>query len=218
MEHRRADKIAEELEQLILTGAFNDGDRLNEIRLAEQFDVSRTPVREAFHKLSTAGLVEQIPRRGVFVRHPGPVELLSMFEYMAELEAVCGRLAALRITNAALADLRAANATCEQAVRTNDSDSYYAENELFHQIIYSQSGNDHLEAEVLRLQKRLRPFRKMQLQLRGRLAQSMGEHRNIVDALAKGDADRAAQVLRDHVAVQGEKFHHLLAGLKTVAE
>jgi len=218
MEHRRADKIAEELEQLILTGAFNDGDRLNEIRLADQFNVSRTPVREAFHKLSTAGLVEQIPRRGVFVRHPGPVELLSMFEYMAELEAACGRLAALRISNSALSELEAANDTCERAVQSNDSDRYYAENERFHQLIYAQSGNPHLEAEVLRLQKRLRPFRRMQLQLRGRMAQSMAEHRGIVDALAKGDADRAARTLRDHVAVQGEKFHHLLAGLKTVAE
>jgi DNA-binding GntR family transcriptional regulator len=137
---------------------------------------------------------------------------------MAELESACGRLAAARITNAALAELSAANATCEAAVKNQNSDAYYAENERFHRLIYAQAGNPYLEAEVLRLQKRLRPFRKMQLQLRGRLAQSMDEHRQIVEALAQGDADRAARTLRTHVAVQGEKFHHLLAGLKTVAE
>jgi DNA-binding GntR family transcriptional regulator len=218
MENRRADTIAEEIEQMILTGSFNDGDRLNEIRLADHFGVSRTPVREAFQKLSTAGLVEQIPRRGVFVRHPGPVELLSMFEYMAELESACGRLAASRITTAALVDLEQANATCESAVHAQDSDAYYNENERFHRIIYSQAGNPFLEADVLRLQKRLRPFRRMQLQLRGRLAQSLDEHRTIVDALANGDAERASTALRNHVGVQGEKFHHLLAGLKSVAE
>lgn len=218
MEHSRADTIAEELEQMILTGHFCDGDRLNEIKLADHFAVSRTPVREAFHKLSTAGLVEQIPRRGVFVRHPGPVELLSLFEYMAELEAACGRLAATRISDSALSDLRKANATCQQAVSVGNHEKYYNENETFHQIIYSQSGNSFLEADVLKLQKRLRPFRKMQLQLRGRLAQSMDEHHRIVDALTRGDADAAAQVLRSHVNVQGEKFHHLLAALKPVAE
>lgn len=218
MENRRADTIAAELEQMILTGQFSDGDRLNEIKLADHFGVSRTPVREAFHRLSTAGLVEQIPRRGVFVRHPGPVELLSMFEYMAEMEAACGRLAAARITDAALRDLKATNATCEKAVQQGDPELYYHENEKFHRIIYAQAGNPFLEADVLRLQKRLRPFRKMQLQLRGRLAQSMDEHLRIVDALSKGEADKVAALLRSHVAVQGEKFHHLLAGLQTVAE
>ncbi|MDJ0858549.1 MAG: GntR family transcriptional regulator [Dinoroseobacter sp.] len=218
MDNRRADTIAAELEQMILTGQFSDGDRLNEIKLAAHFGVSRTPVREAFHKLSTAGMVEQIPRRGVFVRHPGAVELLSMFEYMAEMEAACGRLAAARISDTALQELDATNKICERAVAKGDYERYYLENERFHRIIYSQAGNPFLEADVLRLQKRLRPFRKMQLQLRGRLAQSMAEHVKIVAALTKGDADTVAALLRDHVAVQGEKFHHLLAGLKTVAE
>ncbi|MEM8580344.1 MAG: GntR family transcriptional regulator [Pseudomonadota bacterium] len=218
MENRRADTIAAEIEQMILTGHFSDGDRLNEIKLADHFGVSRTPVREAFHRLSTAGLVEQIPRRGVFVRHPGPVELLSMFEYMAEMEAACGRLAASRISDAALQDLKFANAACEKAMRNGDHELYYHENETFHRIIYGQAGNPFLESDVLRLQKRLRPFRKMQLQLRGRLAQSMEEHVCIVEALSKGQADEVAALLRNHVAVQGEKFHHLLARLKSVAE
>jgi len=218
MEQRRAEAIALELENMILTGSFSDGDRLNEIKLAEHFGVSRTPIREAFHHLATAGLVEQIPRRGVFVRHPGPIELIGLFEYMAELEAACGRLAAARISDAALADLEAANATCEAAVKSGDSDAYYHENETFHHIIYAESGNSFLQADVIRLQKRLKPFRRMQLQLRGRLSQSMAEHRAIVAALAAGDGRAAGEALRDHVAVQGEKFHHMLANLKTVAE
>lgn len=218
METRRADTIALELENMILTGSFSDGDRLNEIKLAEHFGVSRTPIREAFHQLGTAGLVEQIPRRGVFVRHPGPIELIALFEYMAELEAACGRLAASRITDHAIANLEAANATCEAAVAAADSDAYYHENERFHRIIYRESGNSFLENDVIRLQKRLKPFRRMQLQLRGRLSQSMAEHRAIVAALTAGDGATASAALRDHVAVQGEKFHHMLASLQKVAE
>jgi DNA-binding GntR family transcriptional regulator len=218
MEIRRADTILAELEQMIVTGQFADGERLDEIKLSERFRVSRTPVREALQKLVISGLVEQIPRRGVFVRQPGPVELVGLFEAMAEFEAACGRFAALRISDSALEDLHAANTKCQAAIDDADVDAYYNENEGFHHIIYRASGNAYLEETATRLHKRLRPFRRMQLHLRGRISQSMSEHEAIVVALAGGDADRAATELRNHVAVQGEKFHHLLASLKPAAE
>ena len=85
MDKRRADSIAEALEQLIFDGTYADGMRLDEVQLAEQFNVSRTPIREAFQRLAQSGMVEAIPLRGVFVRQPGPVELLEMFEVMAKL-------------------------------------------------------------------------------------------------------------------------------------
>ena len=214
MEIRRADQIAKTLEEQIFNGTFANGERLDEVRLAERFGVSRTPLREAFQKLALSGLVEQIPRRGVFVRQPGPVELIEMFEVMAELEAVCGRLAAVRISDAALAELGEANARCLDAVAAHDADAYYWENERFHQIIYRESGNGFLEQETLNLHNRLQPFRRAQLRLRGRMNQSMTEHEEIMDALSAGDAERAAASLRSHVAVQGEKFHHLMASLK----
>lgn len=215
MDVRRADIIAQELEQMIFSGQFSDGDRLDENKLASRFGVSRTPVREAFQKLSLSGLVEQLPRRGVFVRQPGPVELLEMFEVMAEIEAICGRLAANRISNAALETLEDANAKCQKAVKNGDADTYYHENERFHHLIYSQSGNGFLEQEALRLHKRLRPFRRIQLRLRGRMEQSMAEHEAIMQALTNADPDGAANALREHVAVQGEKFHRLMVSLKT---
>jgi DNA-binding GntR family transcriptional regulator len=215
MDVRRADTILDDLEQMIVTGAFAAGERLDENRLAEHFGVSRTPVREALQKLATSGLVEQIPRRGVFVREPGLAELVEMFEAMAELEAACGRLAALRATEPTLAALRAVNALCQIAVETGDTDQYYRQNEQFHQLIYAAAQNSYLQEQSLKLQKRLKPFRRMQLQLRGRLAQSMAEHVAVLDALSIGDGDTSAKTLRAHVAVQGEKFHHLLTHLKS---
>ncbi|MDK3075689.1 GntR family transcriptional regulator [Sedimentitalea sp. JM2-8] len=217
MSRSRTDSIADDLEEMIFTGQFKDGDRLDEIRLAARFNVSRTPIREALQRLVSSGLAAQMPRRGVFVRQPGPVELLEMFETMAEIEGVCGRLAARRISDTALQDLAAANARCQDAIAARDTDGYYRENQLFHQIIYRQSGNGFLEKEALRLQHRLKPFRRIQLRLRGRMAQSMAEHETIVSALTDGDAGRAADALRDHVAVQGEKFHHLMSHLKSSA-
>lgn len=217
MEQRRADNIAEALEEHIFSGIFVDGDRLDEVRLAEQFGVSRTPLREAFQRLALSGLVELVPRRGAFVRQPGPIELMEMFEVMAELEAVCGRLAALRISDEALDDLRDANAKCRIAVEAVDPDAYYLENERFHQTIYRQSGNGFLEQEAAKLHKRLKPFRRQQLRFRGRMAQSMAEHEAVVEALADGKPEDAAMALRHHVAVQGEKFHNLMTSLKAKA-
>lgn len=215
MDVRAADAIADALEQMIVTGDFADGDRLNEAALAAKFGVSRTPIREAFQKLASTGLVEQIPRRGVFTRQPGPVELLEMFEVMAELEAVCGRLAAMRISTEALAELTFANEKCLAAAEADDVDGYYRENESFHHIIYRQSGNGFLGREAARLHKRLKPFRRMQLHLRGRMAQSLAEHEDIVAKLRDGDRAGAAEALRAHVAVQGEKFHHLVSKLRS---
>lgn len=215
MDGRRADHILEDLEQMIVTGSFADGERLDEIRLSEHFGVSRTPIREALQKLATSGLVEQRPRRGVFVVEPGPVDLVEMFEAMAELEASCGYLAAKRIAGPALLALNQTNDLCRHAVNENDVDQYYTHNEKFHHLIYDAAQSSYLQGLATKLQKRLKPYRRMQLHVRGRLEQSMSEHEAILSALSEGDSDRAASQLRGHVAVQGEKFHHLLSHLKS---
>ncbi len=213
MDVRRTDQIADALDQLILTGEFQDGARLDETRLAQRFGVSRTPVREALQRLGGEGLVEHRPRRGVFVRAPGPVELMEMFELMAELEAACGRLAASRITEDGLRDLAEANRGCEDAATLADAEAYYAANGRFHHLIYGHAGNAFLEAEAERWHKRLRGFRRLQLRLRGRMAQSLAEHREVLEALGSGNEIAAADALRRHVAVQGEKFQRLRASM-----
>ncbi|SET50010.1 GntR family transcriptional regulator [Oceanicella actignis] len=217
MQERRADIIARELEERIFDGTLPAGARLDEVRLAEHFGVSRTPLREALQGLARSGLVELVPRRGAFVRKLGPVELMEMFEVMAELEVVCGRLAAKRISEAALDELRAANARCRAAVEAGDPEAYYAGNERFHGIIYRESGNGFLEGETRALHRRLKPFRRRQLRLRGRMAQSMQEHEAILAALEAGDEAMAAEALRGHVAIQGEKFFCLMSSLKPAA-
>ena len=209
-----ADRVTRGLERMIFDGKYADGDRLDEVQLAAHFGVSRTPVREAFQRLAQSGLVEQLPRRGVFVREPGPVELMEMFEVMAELEATCARLAASRASEPALADLAAANARCKAAVDRGDVDEFYEHNATFHQLIRQESGNAFLAAETTRLNRRLQPFRRIQLRVRGRLAQAMREHEAIMAALAAGEAERTADLMRAHVAVQGEKFRYLINSLR----
>ena len=114
--------------------------------------------------------------------------------------------------------LDAANAACKAAIAAGDADGYYRENETFHHVIYHQAGNAFLEQEALRLHRRLKPFRRLQLRLRGRMQQSMAEHEAVVDALRNGEAERAAEALRGHVAIQGEKFHLLMSSLRNAAQ
>ena len=141
MTKRTADHIREDIEQGILTGEFADGVRLDEVRLCDRFGVSRTPVREALNQLAASGLIEIRPRRGAFVRVPGFVEVVEMFEVMGELEALCGRLAAKRISDAQLTQFRTACQACEAAEAAGNANGYYRENELFHQLLYEASGN-----------------------------------------------------------------------------
>lgn len=211
MSRRPADIIKSDLEEAILMGEFADGDRLDEASLSEKHNVSRTPVREALQMLASSGLVELVPHRGAFVRFPSFQEIVEMFEVMGELESLAARLAARRITDQQLQKLNSACQSCIHAEKTQNHVAYFRENEHFHHLIYEASGNSFLISEANRLYRRLQPIRRAQLQARGRLAQSMNEHRSIFNAIASGEGEKAADILRSHIVIQGEKFNDLIA-------
>ena len=184
MNIRRTDQISESLEQLIFRGDYKGGQRLDEIKLAEKFNVSRTPICEALQRLVLSGLAEQLPRRGVFIRQPGPIELMEMFETMA-VEGACERFAAMRITDEGLERLVVSNGRCKEAVERDNVVDYYDENEIFHKEIYWGFTNAFLERQTLHLQNRLKSYRRVQLHFRGRMLESLKEHEAIVEALQK---------------------------------
>ena len=97
--------------------------------------------------------------------------------------------------------------------KAGDTDAYYYENERFHRAIYAASGNRFLNEQAVALHKRLAPFRRLQLRVRNRMRTSREEHAAIVAAIISGDSDAAAERLRSHVAIQGERFSDLIATL-----
>ena len=212
-----SDQLREKIEEQIATGALPPGSSLDEATLVEQHGVSRTPVREALIQLAAEGLIEIRPRRGAVVTSIGPTRLSEMFEVMAELEAMCGRLAARRMTDAERKALLTAHQACEDARANDDSDAYFYCNEQFHSAIYAGSHNTFLIEQAQALQRRLRPYRRLQLRVRNRMGVSFKEHLGVVQAIAAGDAEAAAQALRSHVVVQGERFADLLASLHALA-
>jgi len=204
-------KLRDALEDEIVNGLLRPGDRLDEAALAERFNVSRTPIREAFKYLVGSGLVETIPNRGSFVASVGLPQLIEMFEVMAELEGMCARLAARRITDIEAEALRSLLDGCSRAKETGDPDAYYYENERFHDCIYGASHNGFLAQQARQLQMRLKPYRRLQLRVRHRAARSLEEHRNIVDAILGGDEGAAEALIKDHVKIQGERFTDFVA-------
>ena len=207
----RVQQVRDQLEDDIFNGRMGPGEQMQIDKLMARFAVSRTPVREALQQLEASGLVVVQPKRGTFVAKVGIPELMQMFEVMAELEALCARLAARRATPEVMAHVQAALHACDVECRAQQSNAYYYANEQFHQIIYQACGNAFLVQQTLALKNRLKPYRRLQLQLRNRMEQSLQEHRDIVPALEEGDADTAASAARSHVLVQGQRFSDLMS-------
>lgn len=210
-------RIRNALENAIVQGVYAPGARLDPEALEQEFDCSRTPIREALHQLEASGLVRVMPKRGTFVTEWSPEELAERFEVMAEIEATCGRLAARRILDSEMAALEAAHQACRQRAEAGDAEGYYARNSDFHHCIYRATHNAFLEQEASRLHAMLQPYRRMQLQVRNRMGRSFAEHDAVVTAIRAGDSEGAAQALRDHVIVQGDRFHDLVAALRQPA-
>ena len=209
-------KIRDSLEQRIVEGELGNGKRLDETELSGFYGVSRTPVREALQRLAESGLAEHLPRRGTFVRSPSLSQLVEMFEVMAELECMAIRLAARRATAKDIDALEKDNETCRAAVAANDTKKYYEVNARLHGRIYQMSGNSFLASEARRLHDRLRPFRRLQLRVRGRMEESMAEHDIILAALRDGDADRAMETMKKHITIVGVRFNDLVSSFNHI--
>jgi len=211
-----AETIREAIEEEITTGTLAPGARLEETRLAERFGVSRTPVREALKLLSGEGLVENRPGRGMVVTEVRFERVVEMFEVMAELEAICARHSARRMSAEEQQALVQSCEACEAAARSGDPDAYFYANERFHQLIYLGSKNQFLCEEALALHRKLRPYRRLQLRVRNRMDGSQEEHRQIVHAIVNALAEEVGPQIRKHVLVQGERFGDLLASLRSL--
>ena len=222
MRQNRATVVVQALEQDILAGVLKPGDRLDERQLGLRFGLSRTPIREALLQLGAIGLAVSEPRRGTVVAEVTLAELIEMFEVMVELEALCAKLAARRITPAQITRLEARHAAAQPSAAAGDYDGYYLANVQFHEALYAGARNAFLERQTLWLSRRLSPYRRLQLRRPERLATSNREHAQIIDAIRRADSEAASRIMRDHVTVQGtglvDLFTMLSAQQKEAAE
>ncbi|HEY7208321.1 MAG TPA: GntR family transcriptional regulator [Gaiellaceae bacterium] len=220
---RRAlvDQLAAALQARILSGEIASGTRLRQEALADEFGVSRTPVREALRKLQATGLIELRPHRGALVRHPTTRELREAYEVRAELEGLAAELAATRIQDAQLDRLREAERLFRRSItgllesRRSEPGSdppdetlrdWEQANDLFHLAIQEASGNERLRLTLADLHRSF-PRRLTWLALSGSshlLEENVEQHAGILRAIERRDTDEARRLMSEHIRRAGE--------------
>lgn len=192
-------EVAERLRQRIFAHELPPGTWIDEQKLAEQYGISRTPLREALKVLASEGLVELKPRRGCYVTEISRQDLDDIFPLMAMLEGRCALEAVKRAKAADQMALKAIHEKLEAAARDGRIDAFFEANQEFHKKIQALSGNRWLLSVIQDLRKVLKLSRMHSLSLEGRLQQSLDEHRAILAAMLAGDAVKAEKLMHDHL-------------------
>jgi DNA-binding GntR family transcriptional regulator len=202
-------EIAERIRELVLSGTLAPGVKLEEQGLAERFQVSRTPVREALRQLASTGLVELRPRRGAFVPALTPGDVDELFSAMSELEATCARLAAMSMTPIERRNLQRLHETMGEMATCGLIADFYKANEQLHQMICDGAHNKLLADMTASLRERRRSHRTTQFRSPGRLDGSHSEHEVLVRAVISGDPARAHSSMLHHLAQAGASFEKM---------
>jgi len=206
-------RVISEMRRRIISGAVAPGVSLSELALADEFGVSRTPVREALKQLQSEGLVEVRPRVGTFVTAPSPREISELFEVKELLEGAAARLLAQRGRVPELEELEETMRLADAAVARNDEEGYAALVGEFHDLIVRGADNAKLAGHYRMLMNQLAYPRLVSTSLRqpGRPLESDREHHVVLELILSKDGDSAERVMRDHVRASRRA---LLAGLR----
>jgi DNA-binding GntR family transcriptional regulator len=203
------DEVAAQLRELIFSGAVSPGDFLDEVKLADQLKISRTPLREALKVLTAEGLVRHEPRRGCFVNQVTEQDLDEIFPVLALLEGRCAYEAARHASDADLATLEDLHQKLSKHARARRINEYYAANFAIHEAIITLAGNRWLAGVIADLRKIVKLARLQQLHAPGRLDQSLSEHLAVFAALKARDAEGADAAMRTHLTRQREALREL---------
>ncbi len=192
-------EVAERLRQRIFSHELPPGTWVDEQALADQYGISRTPLREALKVLASEGLVTLKPRRGCYVTEISDRDLDEVFSVMTLLEGQCARETATKASEADLDRLREIHARLEAAARKEDIDGFFEANQAFHRALQEIADNKWLLHVIEDLRKVIKLSRHHSLFSEGRLDQSLAEHRDILAAIVTRDAEGAEQHMRRHI-------------------
>ncbi len=193
------EQVAYRLRELLVEGHIAPGAKLNERALAERLSVSRTPLREAIKMLAAEGLVELLPNRGAVAVSLSEQDVLDTFEVMAGLEGMSGELAAQRITEAELAEIKALHYEMLAAHTRRDLSQYYRLNSLIHKAINAAAKNRVLQTTYTQVNARLQALRFRSNQDEAKWKSAVKEHEQMIDALTQRDGNALRKVLVQHL-------------------
>jgi DNA-binding GntR family transcriptional regulator len=215
------DRLAASIRGRIVSGEFPTGMRLRQETLADEFGVSRTPVREALRKLQAAGLVRVEPHRGAVVHGPTPREVREAYEVRAELEGLAAELAATRIRDDELRRLRSTHTLFRRSMkslatlkRRSDGDATLEDahrdwidgNDEFHLAVLDASGNERLRSTLADLHVSFpRDLTWIVLAESSHLLEeNVAQHASILEAIEARDPSEARRRMAEHVRSAGD--------------
>jgi len=194
------EEVAELLRQRIFRRELEPGSWIDELKLADEYGISRTPLREALKVLAAEGLVTMKVRRGAYVTEVSEQDLADVYHLLSLLESDAAGVVATQASPAQIDELRALHAELEAAATPGkvDRDHFFAVNERFHMRLLDVANNRWRNQMVADLRKVMKLNRHNSLLKSGRIEESLAEHRALMAALARRDADEAVQRMREH--------------------
>ncbi len=207
------EEVAELLRQRIFKRELEPGNWIDELKIAEEYGISRTPLREALKVLAAEGLVTMKVRRGAYVTEVSKSDLTDVYHLLSLLESDAACVVATKATDAELAELQSLHKELEKAAKPGkaagtqagvaaraNTDQFFAINEQFHMRLLAIANNRWRDQMVADLRKVMKLNRHNSLLKTGRIAESLAEHQAIMVALVKRDASLTAQRMREHFA------------------
>jgi DNA-binding GntR family transcriptional regulator len=194
-------RVYDHLRAEILAGGLQPGAELAEVALSAQLGVSRGPIREAIGRLASEGLVTVRPRRGAVVRSVSKEEFLELYQVREALELMAVKLAVPRLRPEDIARLQGLIDAMAAHAERDEVVEFFEANAAFHWRLFEASGNGKLQELYRQLLGQLGRYRSRSVLLRGNLQRSVAEHAAILRAVKRGDADRAAHLMSEHIRV-----------------
>ena len=192
------EEVAEQLRQRIFRRELEPGSWIDELKIAEEFGISRTPLREALKVLAAEGLVTMKVRRGAYVTEMSDKDLRDVYHLLSLLESDAAAVVAASATPAQLHELQALHAELEAAA--GERERFFAVNERFHMRVLEMADNRWRSQMVADLRKVMKLNRHNSLLKQGRIEDSLNEHRAVMAALARRDGAATAQAMQAHFA------------------
>ena len=197
--HSLEERVYITLEDEIISGRLKRGDTLTENSLSARLGVSRTPLRGALHRLEKEGLIEISPNKGAIVIGIGRDDLIDIYKIRMRLEGLASAEAARKISDEDKKRLSDSVELAEFYIAKRDSEHLKELDSEFHSIIYRASGNRLLCKTLSDLHRNIRIYRKRSLAVEDRLEKSVLEHKEILAAIERGDADEADRLTASHI-------------------
>ena len=211
-------RVHEHLREEILAGRLQPGAELAEVALSQQLGVSRGPIREAISRLAAEGLVTVRPRRGAVVRSLSKEEFLELYQVREALEMMAVKLAVPRLGPEDFAILQGLIETMARHAERGEVAEFFQANLAFHGHLFTASGNEKLQEFYRQLIGQMGRYRMRSLTLRGNLQRSIAEHGAILRAAKRGDAERAAHLMSEHIRVPQRRLKALSEEKLTAVE